>query len=66
MTKLCWQTHFYPELNLSVGPGSLLCTKGETGCEEDKELIRSSQNCSDTLHWGSAEPGFAADLQEQA
>lgn len=66
MTKPCWQTRFYPELNLSVGSGSLLCTKGETGCEEDKELITSTRNCSDTLHSGFAEAGFAASLQEQA
>jgi len=48
---------FYPELNLYVGFGSLLHTKSETGCEEDKELITNTCNCFDMLH--SEGNGFA-------
>lgn len=62
MTKPCWQRRFYPELNLSVGFGSLLCTKGETGCEEDKELITSTQSCSNS---GIAQVAFAANCRSR-
>lgn len=57
MLKLSMTKPFYPELNLYMGFGSLLWTKSEAGCEEDKEHITNTRNCFDVLH--SKGNGFA-------